>query len=442
MRQMVRRTLRRANASDPVDARRVWLAGIADRPNLAGIAFAAAFAVVYALMTIAQWAGWGGWAVLPTGADDGSTAVIGEALYLGLVNLGFGLLTIASVVVLRPMPRTWMAKLLLIGGVAFVWSLPRALVMVTIHSTPSSAVFLLAEWFAGFFAGFLSVVAGVLISELLFLIRDVEQARLQGALMAARAVEELQSEEIRVRRMVADHLHGTLQYRLVTVTAGLDVVASNLAGGQASAPEAAAELQRIASTLDEVREGEVRVLSHSVFPAGIELGIVTALEAMLRRVPPPMMVSIETGPGYEKQRLAERAHGDRASVTGTAADRDSLGATPQLDLAERLVAYYVVEEAISNALRHGRATAVRVALDAHRAPQPRGGWVLDVRVDDNGEGLSGSEPTFSGLLRHADRLRHRGGELALSAAPVRGACLSFTLPFGGPGGVTPEVGIG
>lgn len=147
--------------------------------------------------------------------------------------------------------------------------------------------------------------------------------------------EELQTEEMRVRRLVSDRLHGALQNRMVGITAGMDGLARRLRNkGDITLAQ---ELDTLAWELDTLREHEVRDLAHTLFPAGIELGTVRAIEAMVYRLPPQIQTTLTMGP-----HLAELVK----------------GGGPFMPLAERLVVVTAVEEAITNALKHGGATAL------------------------------------------------------------------------------------
>lgn len=370
-------------------------------PTRTGVLLASTNVLLYALMSLAQWAGWGGWyeASRLSGFET-----LAEALAVMAVNLGFGLLIVGGTFALRPM--TWKARVRypIIALVALAASVPRVVAMMAIYSTPSSDVYVGAEFLAGFAAGFVAVGAGVFTAELISRANQEEAKRLREEQRAACAVEELQTEEMRVRRMVSDQLHGTLQHHLVTVTAGLDGVAARL---EATDAAAAGELQELAERLEEIREQEVRSLSHAVFPSGIELGTMRALEQMLRRLPPQVATSVTVGPEYRRALDAHEA---------------------PIPLAERLVAVYTVEEAVTNALRHGHATAVHLAVELHPTDDPAQ-WVLDVVVDDDGAGVPDAQPELHGLSRHAERHEARGGWLELGQSPLGGGRLHFVLPF-------------
>ncbi|ACZ29177.1 putative signal transduction histidine kinase [Xylanimonas cellulosilytica DSM 15894] len=372
-------------------------------PTRTGVLLASVNVTLYSLMSLAAWAAWGGW---HTAAETGTNRVLTEALAITAVNFVYGMLVVGGTFLLHP--QHWRARVRypLIAAMALAVALPRTLAMGAIYSIPADITFFLAEWAAGAAAGFVAVAAGLLAAELAHRARTEEAHHLRAARRAAKAVDELQSEEMRVRRMVADRLHGTLQYRLVTVTAGLDGVAAALDSG-ATLAQAAAELREWAERLEEIREEEVRSLSHAVFPAGIELGTVRALEMMLRRLPPQIQAHLEIGPAL--QRLVDEAR-------------------QPIPPAERLIAVYTVEEGITNALKHGRASRLWLAADVLPTDDPLS-WVLDVTIDDDGDGITQPAPELSGLSRHAARLEARGGSLDLRAGPRGGARLWFRLPF-------------
>lgn len=83
--------------------------------------------------------------------------------------------------------------------------------------------------------------------------------------------------------------------------------------------------------------------------------------------------------------------------------------TVQLDsvrLAEQLV--LCVQEGISNALRHGKATQLKLTLE-------QGAGLITLLLDDNGRGLLGTMAEGSGLIGMRERLRDYAGVVSLQA---------------------------
>ncbi len=104
---------------------------------------------------------------------------------------------------------------------------------------------------------------------------------------------------------------------------------------------------------------------------------------------------------------------------------------PELDAASATVApalslnaYRIVEEALTNAIRHGGAERVwvRVSLSADR---------LNIQVDDNGRGLrADGRPAGQGLIGVAERAALHDGTSALGPSPRGGCRLQATLALG------------
>lgn len=93
----------------------------------------------------------------------------------------------------------------------------------------------------------------------------------------------------------------------------------------------------------------------------------------------------------------------------------------QLDATAGLCVLRVVQEAIVNAGRHGRASRIQVKL-AVAAGQLHG------VVDDDGRGKQDTTEGM-GLTLMRERLRRLGGELDLDASPHGGVRLRFVLPM-------------
>ena len=87
-------------------------------------------------------------------------------------------------------------------------------------------------------------------------------------------------------------------------------------------------------------------------------------------------------------------------------------------------AYYVVSEALTNAAKHSRASAVRVAATCADG-------LLTVEIADDGVGGAGAGAgRGSGLRGLADRVDALGGRLTVSSPPGQGTTLRMELPCG------------
>jgi signal transduction histidine kinase len=83
-------------------------------------------------------------------------------------------------------------------------------------------------------------------------------------------------------------------------------------------------------------------------------------------------------------------------------------------------AYFVVAEALTNVVKHARATSARVTAAA-------AGETLRVEVSDDGAG--GADPGGHGLTGISDRVAALGGSLRIDSPPGRGTVLRAELPL-------------
>lgn len=81
----------------------------------------------------------------------------------------------------------------------------------------------------------------------------------------------------------------------------------------------------------------------------------------------------------------------------------------------------VVVEALSNAVRHSGARAVTVEVAV--------GDDLRVEVTDDGHGIPADNQRHSGLANLARRARSAGGDLAITAPPDGGTCVTWSAPL-------------
>jgi signal transduction histidine kinase len=196
------------------------------------------------------------------------------------------------------------------------------------------------------------------------------------------------------RRRIERDLHDGAQQRLVSL-------ALQLRNARAAVPpeldELAAELDELAAeatgALDELRE-----IARGIHPAALAKGgLRAALRTLARRAPIPVHLDVRA-----EGRLPEHVE---------------------------VSAYYVVAEALTNAAKHARASAVAVEVDAADA-------FLRVAVRDDGAG--GADFTRgTGLVGLKDRVEALGGRISLDSPRGAGTSLRVELPLTATnGGVT------
>jgi signal transduction histidine kinase len=205
------------------------------------------------------------------------------------------------------------------------------------------------------------------------------------------------------RRDIAEELHGRVQTRLVAAELMLDQVGSLLDEGS---PEARIVLANALNVIGEVRDRDVRALSHRLHPSTIRVVLLPALRTLLA--------------GFEET-FATRTS---LSVDAQVARLDD-PSDRRLHESVALVVYRAVEEALANSQRHGRATEVDVALTVGTD------GCLHVMISDNGIGLpkSGRLAPGLGLTSMEGRVEQRGGTCKIADRVAGGVVVTVVVPL-------------
>ncbi len=259
-----------------------------------------------------------------------------------------------------------------------------------------------SELIAGFVIAMVSAVIGVWAVFTRRRSRAAVRRAERDVVHVELAVRALEDEEIRVRREVAEGLHGTLQSKLVVVDARLAELAAHGAASGWSADDLAT-IGWVRDELEVSREIDVRQMSRILYPDRLELGLVPAVRALLGRLPATIATRLTASPQV-------RVLDDPAQGT--------------LTVNERLLAVRVVEEAVTNALKNGLATSIAVALSYESGE-------LRLLVENDGALFDpDSAGVASGTARLRDRLSLVGGRVELRPGDAAGARLEAWLPLG------------
>ena len=197
----------------------------------------------------------------------------------------------------------------------------------------------------------------------------------------ARLVDATETERRRIER----DLHDGTQQRLVSLAMSLGLLDAKLPTDPNAAKPIAEEARAaLAVALEELRE-----LSHGIHPAVLtERGLPVVLEELANRaaLPAHLEVAIDARP------------------------------CPAVEAA----AYFVVSEALTNAVKHSHAREVRITASLARD-------ILtgrSLRRRDRGRRSSGG----SGLRGLTDRVEALGGTLVVSSPPGRGTAVRAEIP--------------
>ena len=100
----------------------------------------------------------------------------------------------------------------------------------------------------------------------------------------------------------------------------------------------------------------------------------------------------------------------------------SVDVTPErLPAALEATAYFIVAEAVTNAIRHARADCLQIAALVD-------GGVLRIEVRDDGVGGASTDGS-SGLIGLRDRAAAVNGRLCIESASGKGTVIAATLPI-------------
>jgi signal transduction histidine kinase len=213
----------------------------------------------------------------------------------------------------------------------------------------------------------------------------IANAESRAALDASRARIVAAADE--TRRRIERDLHDGAQQRLVSLGLELRAAQATLPPGLG---ELDGELSRVAQGLASVQE-ELREIARGIHPAILaEGGLGPALKTLARRSPTPVALDVRV-----EARLPERVE---------------------------VATYYVVSEALTNAAKHARASAVHVEVEAADD-------VVRLSVRDDGAG--GADPTRgSGLVGLKDRVETLGGTITVESPSGEGTTVYVELPLG------------
>jgi signal transduction histidine kinase len=211
----------------------------------------------------------------------------------------------------------------------------------------------------------------------------IANAEGRAELMASRARVAAAGDE--ARRRIQRDLHDGAQQRLVNMMITLKLARRAL--GEATGP--AVELVEEALAHAERANGELRELAHGILPAALSHGGLSAgVDALVSRIRMPVSVEV----------TAER-----------------------LPAALEAAGYFIVAEALTNVVKHARASSARITAVVD-------GAVLWLEVRDDGVGgatINGS----AGLLGLRDRAAVLNGELRVDSPAGEGTVVAAWLPI-------------
>ena len=219
----------------------------------------------------------------------------------------------------------------------------------------------------------------------------LQENKLELQQLTARLIQAQEDERQRISR----ELHDDIGQRLSLFTSELDGLRNELfVLGMAHASEHVMDLHRMASDLCT----DIHDLSHDLHSSKLQhLGLRAALKDLCEKVSQQTQIAVD----FRAENL-----------------------TRTLPPEVALCLFRVAQEALNNALRHGRVKQVSVEITQERE-------TIRLKVTDSGIGF---DPTASatgiGLTSMRERLRTINGELIVRSAPCEGTQISAEVKLG------------
>jgi two-component system sensor histidine kinase UhpB len=213
--------------------------------------------------------------------------------------------------------------------------------------------------------------------------------------------EQLLSLQERERSDLARDLHDEVGPFLFAI--GVDAAAATRLLAEHQPTEAHERIRSIAEAVRHTQR-QVRRMLGRLRPIGLaELGLPEAIENIV---------------GFWRRRHPQIEF--RVAVAASCADPTEL-AGPTI--------CRIVQEALSNAVRHAEPRLITISID--REPAAAGGGEIRVEVADDGRGMATATPMGYGLIGIRERVRAMGGRLAVVSRPGAGLAVRAALPCPG-----------
>lgn len=246
-------------------------------------------------------------------------------------------------------------------------------------------------------------VGGIVIS-----VRDItehqmaEDARVKQAASQARA-DELQRSRQRIvnvqeslRKEIAHILHGTVQNKLIVLMHQLNELENS-----AAKDDVKAGIHLLHDRLARILDEDIRSVSHRLYPSIVRQGLIPGIESLADHFESVLTIELNMDEDFEQL------------------ERKNRQLIPEMS---RLAFYRITEEALTNILKHAKAT--KVFIDIYLSSDN----ILRLTIRDNGKGFSpGAKSCGLGMSIMQDYTEMIGGSFEVSSKPGKGTEVKATL---------------
>lgn len=291
--------------------------------------------------------------------------------------------------------RLLMALLLLAVGGAMAYVLAQVLTRPVLRLTETATAIAAGDLDRRF-----DVARGDEIGRLALALERMRRALRAQLLVIGRQADALQEAARRIvgvqddeRQRVAQDLHDGIQQQLVVLRMQVGVARAQLADDPDQLDAVTASL---AASIDNLLD-QLRSTGHQLFPSILrDRGLGPALFSLASRADIPLDVTLHPDP------------------------------LPRLDAEVEINGYFLLSEAVLNAIKHADADRVSIRI-AYEVDQ------LRVVAEDDGAGFEvGATGRRGGLVHMRDRVNALRGTLQVSSRPGHGTRIEALLPL--PGG--------
>lgn len=214
----------------------------------------------------------------------------------------------------------------------------------------------------------------------------------------------VQEEE---RRTIANELHDEAGPCLFGITAN------------------ASSIQNLADQLPDGRTAEITRRVGEILSITERLKLMN--RALLKKLRPGPLGKVKLSELLDELIAGfQRRHPDTHTVVALGKLADSYGEAIDLTL------YRCIQEAITNAIRHGRPENLTIDLAEEAAPRRNGGKrplpKLSLSISDDGRGIAPATPKGFGLSTMTERVRSLGGTCVIESAPSKGTTIRVDIP--------------